>query len=70
MSRTRRSGEKKRKNPASQAPANAIHSELRIPIPEPNAPPRRPPNGRMPHVTHRLAAFIFPRFSGGQTDCR
>lgn len=34
MSRARRSGEKKRKNPASQAPANAIHSELRIPIPE------------------------------------
>jgi hypothetical protein len=51
-------------------PAYAIHIEGRIPMAEPAKPPSRPPIGSTPQVIHRLAAFIRPRRSGGQTDCR
>jgi hypothetical protein len=70
MSRASRKGEKNTRKPAAHAPANAISIAGRMPMVEPRIPPRRPPNGNVPQVIQRLAAFIRPRSSGGQTDCR
>ena len=70
MSRIPRSGEKNTHQPASQLPANAIHSVARTPSQVPNKPPSRAPRGSVPHTTQRTAAFIRPSSRGGQIAWR
>ncbi len=50
-SRMRRSGEKKRIQPAAQIPMKDTHSAGRTPISVPSSPPRIPPIGIVPQTT-------------------